>query len=246
VIGAYGRRSRTDRDLERPFLDKLESCVGIKLHHRAAPGTAGQQALDDLAHTTEIYGLDGGYCGIARVENDTINVCMLLNGHAFARLRTNEWPQVRAFLSADNPALAQRLDALVPDDAPPITVAQMPFTGKEPAKHGILFIGDTAGMIAPLCGDGMAMALESGIMVAALVQDHLAVCGTGNGHNTAALDQLSQRWQQHWNTRFARRLKLGKALQNIMFRPAPAEVAMAVLKAAPASVPAALARLTRG
>lgn len=239
VLAAYGRRSAPDRDLNRPFLRHLDSSLGIKLHHTAVPGSA---ALCDLASTTEIYGLSGGYCGISMIEDGLINVCMLLQRHAFAQVGTVQWPEVAKFLNRENAALGRRLAELSPVDEPVQTVSQMPFSMKDQSLDGILFVGDSAGMIAPLCGGGQAMALESGILLAEMI---IGQCPTPEQFRPNEAARLGTHWQQQWKRKFGTRMRIGRYLQSALFNPAAANAAIYLLKVLPFSATAALARATR-
>lgn len=244
LMAAYGRRSKLDRQLQRPFLQDLDGSVGIKLHHRIAPGPAGEAAQHALAATTEMYALDGGYCGIAPIENGAVNVCMLLQRRAFARLGTVEWPKVAAFLSKENAALGRRLAGLVPEEgAVPLTVSQMPFSKQEPWRDDMMFVGDAAAMIAPLCGDGMAMALQSGILAADAVQQ---VAPAGTAFTDGPKAALRDIWCGAWRQTFRPRLRAGYHLQKALLSPSPAEILAATLKTAPSSVTKYLAKITRG
>lgn len=245
TIGAHGRRSRLDRDMNRPFLKRLDSSIGLKLHHHFCQTNAGATARRELANTTEIYALNGGYCGIALVENDVVNVCMLLKRTAFARIGTSHWPAVMSHLAQQNPALGARLAGLHPANEPVLTVSQMPFSRKEKSQDGILYAGDAAGMIAPLCGDGMAMALQSGISVATLVMRHFET-PTKLANATLDTGALHSNWTRDWNRTFQKRIRLGKVLQRLLLSPISAELAVQILNAMPSCVTAKLAALTRG
>ncbi|MFB6097745.1 MAG: NAD(P)/FAD-dependent oxidoreductase, partial [Salinibacter sp.] len=72
VFGAYGRRGRLDRTLDRSFLAEQTPYVGFKAHF------AGPTA-SDLQNTIELHSAPGAYCGLSPVENDRINVCWI--GH---------------------------------------------------------------------------------------------------------------------------------------------------------------------
>ena len=86
-------------------------------------------------------------------------------------------------------------------------------------------------MIAPLCGDGQAMALESAIMLAELM----------TRENGARLPEL---WDDAWRRRFSTRLWLGGRLQGLLLRPRAAEAAVRLLRPWPALAGPVLA-LTR-
>jgi flavin-dependent dehydrogenase len=239
IIGAYGRHSRLDRELQRPFVSQMDASIGIKRHHLAAPGTAGSQATAALAHTCEIYSLDGGYCGVSPIEDGMINVCMLLKKNAFNQLRSADWNRVTAFLSNESPALGRRLAGLMPADEPVLTVSQMPFRKIEPARPGMLFLGDAAAMIAPVVGDGMAMALESGMMLAKLILEE-------NPKNRVSFDQFSSDWKRSWHQKFSARLRIARAIQHLAFRPHLGNAAIYAMHLGPSFLPRFLAQATRG
>ena len=51
----------------------------------------------------------------------------------------------------------------------PLTISQISFDKKEPVCDHIFMIGDSAGLIHPLCGNGMAMAIHSAKIIASLL-----------------------------------------------------------------------------
>src|SRR6185295_2720694 len=60
-----------------------------------------------------------------------------------------------------NSALGDRLSSLVPSDDDFLGTARVTFDRRGPRSRAMLEVGDAAGMIAPLCGDGMSMAMRS-------------------------------------------------------------------------------------
>lgn len=229
VVAAYGRRSGLDRPLDRDFLRRRSPYVGYKRRHALLPGTDPIAA--ELNGKVEIHLFDGGYCGVNVVEGGAVNVCFLAEervlGTADASLRRDP----SALLARFSPSLRGRIEALRPD-AEPLAVAQLIFTAKETSSGSIIFIGDAAGMIAPLCGDGQAMALESAVLLAELM-------ARGDG------DALPRLWDDLWRRRFASRLRVGRWLQALLMRPMAAETVIRVLKRWPVLASPLLAR-TRG
>ncbi len=243
VLSAYGRRSKLDRQAQRPFLRTLDSSVGIKLRHGFADSPEGKAAEEELAVTTEMYLFDGGYCGIALVEDRRVNVCMLLSRKAFSRVKSVKWQDVAPWLAQENPTLGRRLAGLVPNDSAPLTVSQMPFGKKEPVKDGILYVGDAAAMIAPLCGDGMAMALESGVLMAECINEFGGPC---DSFSPAQRSAVASRWETVWSDKFSKRLRTGKVLQQAVFSSFMAGPLMFALRHAPPAFTRYLGEITRG
>ena len=73
-------------------------------------------------------------------------------------------------------------------------------------------IGDTAGLIHPLCGNGMAMAVRSAKLVAELVTSFI-----NNEIETRAA--LEKKYIKSWNSNFKSRLKTGRLLTNTLLKP---------------------------
>ena len=73
-------------------------------------------------------------------------------------------------------------------------------------------IGDTAGLIHPLCGNGMAMAIHSAKIVSELVHKY----STGE---IKSRNKLEEKYIQEWNFNFKKRLKMGQFLSSILQKP---------------------------
>jgi len=229
VVAAYGRRSGLDRPLDRDFLRRRSPFVGYKRRHALLPGA--DAVASELHGKVEIHLFDGGYCGINVVDGGAVNVCLLAEEHVFAAAGSSVRLDAIALLARLSPSLRGRIEALRPDGEP-LAAARLTFTAKEPSSGSILFIGDAAGMIAPLCGDGQAMALESAVLLSELL-----------ARNEGG--DLPRRWDALWRRRFASRLRVGRWLQALLMRPRAAEAVIRILKPWPVLAAPLLAR-TRG
>jgi menaquinone-9 beta-reductase len=65
--------------------------------------------------------------------------------------------------------------------------------------------GDSAGMIAPLCGNGMAMALHGAALLSGLLVRHL--------RGALSRPDLEREYTQQWRQLFAARLLAGRTIQ---------------------------------
>lgn len=228
VVGAHGRRSRLDRALGRGFMEVRQPFVGFAQHHRALGDAA------TLRGWVELYTFDGGYCGMSFVEGDRVNVCCLLEHRALEGASGSGWAKVVEVLGRRSAPLGRRLEDLEVDAAAPLrTSGEVAFVPREQAKDGVLFVGDAAGMIAPLAGDGQAMALDAGVTLAELI--------AGGGEPNA----LGARWSRLWRRRYGVRMGLAGALQRRLMRPAEAERLVRVVGSVP-RLAGLLVRLTRG
>ena len=89
-------------------------------------------------------------------------------------------------------------------------------------------IGDAAGMITPLCGNGMSMALHAGKIAAAEIQDFLA--------GKISRGEMEINYSSQWNKHFAKRLKMGRALQRLFYDPFLTNLTIRVGKAFPSLI----------
>jgi 2-polyprenyl-6-methoxyphenol hydroxylase-like FAD-dependent oxidoreductase len=233
VIGAYGRRARIDHLLDRPFASLRSPFVGLKRHHRPSPRLGAK-----LQGHVEIHTFDGGYCGMSFVEGGVVNVCMLLESRVLGELDGSDWSKLQVVLQDRSPSLRERWAELEPCGEA-LAVAQVPFFAKETSKDGVLFVGDAAGVIAPLAGDGQAMALESGLALA----DLLGPAARTPDPETQA--RVVSAWDRAFRRRFRARLALAQGLQRQLLQPSRAELVFAVVGALPGA-PELLARWTRG
>jgi flavin-dependent dehydrogenase len=120
----------------------------------SVPGAA------DLAGFIELHLFDGGYSGALLQEDGTANLCL-----SVSRARLKEAGGVEPLLATvarELPALGRRLEggALTSWSA----VAGVPYGWRAAGTvAGVYRVGDQAAVIASLAGDGVAIALESGI-----------------------------------------------------------------------------------
>ena len=224
VVGAFGKRSGLDGKLNRDFLRHRTPYVGLKAHFEG----------DDLEDVIELHAFRGGYCGLSHVEDGLVNGCWIARE---ADLKAAGSPErMLETTLRRNPHLADRLDRLrrvTPFQA----VSQVTFRLKGKFDGGLAMVGDTAGMIAPLCGDGMAMALRG----AELLAPRLAALLDGRTTRPA----FEADYAHAWDGQFGLRLGLGRTLHALYTRPAVASAALRLCTHAP-SVGRWIARHTRG
>jgi flavin-dependent dehydrogenase len=91
-------------------------------------------------------------------------------------------------------------------------------------------IGDTAGLIHPLCGDGMAMAIHSAKIASELILDFL-----DNKINSRKV--LEERYTKEWNANFRSRLRTGRILAKMFQNEKLASLCMKLLVIFPFLLP---------
>ncbi|MEM8893690.1 MAG: NAD(P)/FAD-dependent oxidoreductase [Bacteroidota bacterium] len=195
VIGAFGKRSKLDKTLDRDFMNKRSPFVGVKYHVKA----------DFPVDAVALHNFPLGYCGISRVEEGRYNMCYLTRRENLKRY--GDIPTMESEVVHKNPhlkSLFQNSDFLL--DQPEV-INEISFAPKKLIEDHILMTGDSAGLITPLCGNGMAMAIHS----AKLLSDAVA------RHWNGQLDRfaLEYDYQNQWNALFKSRLWVGRKTQNL-------------------------------
>jgi flavin-dependent dehydrogenase len=218
VIGAYGKRASLDRVLERRFLQIDQPYMALKSHFW---GPA-------LGQVIELHGFPGGYCGLSEIQGGMHNVCLLVRQPVFKQVTGGHRDPIPSFITwmrSQNLHLEgwfQRAER-VPEGW--LSIAQVPFVKKRPLFNDILMVGDAAGLIAPLAGDGIAMALGGGRLAGQLGSRYLS------GQMSA--QALCHAYTAAWQHNFAARLRLGRWLQRLMLRPYLLATGLGMLNALP-------------
>jgi menaquinone-9 beta-reductase len=199
VIGAFGKRSTLDLSLKRDFVKRRSPWVACKAHYTGL----------DLPNVIELHAFPGGYCGLSQIEAGQINVCWIAHERIFTTVTKAE-DRLAPDALFKNPILADRLQSM--ERLPPSqSLAQISFAIKDKFDGDLLMIGDSGGMITPLCGDGMAMALRSAELAVPLVMERLQ--GQLNQHAFKA------QYEKVWNREFKIRLQLGRLMHTLFIQP---------------------------
>jgi flavin-dependent dehydrogenase len=197
VIGAYGKRSAIDVKLNRQFIHKQSPYLAIKANYKS----------DFPNHIVSLHNFEGGYCGVSKVENNRLNICYLADYESFKKYKNIvAYQENILYKNSHLKALLENAESLF---EAPLTISQISFEAKEPVYQHILMIGDTAGLIHPLCGNGMAMAIHGAQLVSVLLHQKL------EGKITSRT-ALEQKYTAQWNNEFKTRLKMGRVLSALL------------------------------
>lgn len=200
VIGSYGKRSKLDRLGQRSFMQKRSPYLGVKYHARIP--------LDPDLIALHIF--SGGYCGVSRIEENKVNICYLSQRENLKRY--GDISTMEKEVLQQNPYLRdifQQAEFLF--DKPEV-INEISFAPKKAVENHMLMSGDAAGLITPLCGNGMAMAIHSAKILSETILRH---------YQFGALrrNALENEYQKRWNTLFARRLQAGRWVQKLFHQP---------------------------
>ena len=197
VIGAYGKRSTIDVKLNREFIQKKSPFLAVKGHYR------GDFQKDLVA----IHNFNGGYCGVSKIENDKLNVCYLADYASFQKHKNIKVYQEQVLYQNKN--LEKIFEECTPLFEEPLVISQLSFEEKTSVENHVLMVGDSAGLIHPLCGNGMAMAIHSAKIASELIINYQRNIITSRA-------VLENTYAKLWNQEFKTRLKMGRILSSLL------------------------------
>ena len=182
VIGAQGKRSSVDRVLGRRFLRHKSRFVGVKVHCRGI----------ERSDAVSLHLFPGGYGGVVTIEDGLTTICLLAKQRVLRASGGSPADLLSAARAANGPLAALlRRASFVPESW--ITIGQVPLFPKEPVANGVFMAGDSAGVMPPFLGVGVANAMRSGRVCAELV----AGIVRGRQDYRSARQQYESWWQQH-------------------------------------------------
>lgn len=158
-----------------------------------------------LTEEIEMYSFEGGYLGISSITNQTTNIACIVN-----KQKVQNPDTFMLELQEKVPFFKDRMQnarMLFPN----WMVGQVPEFGirKNSVWERVFWIGDAAGSIPPVCGEGLAIAISSGYMAA----DYF-------------LKSNSFQFKKDWLKRYKKRFLLAKLLHAVMMHPKLSQAAI--------------------
>jgi menaquinone-9 beta-reductase len=195
VIGSYGKRTKLDATLNRSFLQKKSPYIGVKYHIKT----------DFPQNLIALHNFQDGYCGISAIEDDKYCLCYLSSRSNLKKFGTI--PEMEKQVLMQNPHLKKIFENSEFVYDKPLVINEISFAKKSPVENHILMVGDTAGLITPLCGNGMAMAIH-----AAKIASDLIIRQLNEGFSRNELENL---YTKQWKNAFENRLLIGRTVQRL-------------------------------
>lgn len=230
VIAAYGRQNNIDEKLSRKFAGKQTGLNGIKFH-------IPNEYLNELpGNEIRIYSGDGIYCGLNKISDDETTLCFLesrKNSNNSSKQKLSEfYYSNKKFKELFNKDIVQIVSGLQV-----YGTGNIYFGKRNVVENGIFMIGDAAGVIAPLTGDGIGMALQSAWLIASLLKELK--------NDGIKSEQLIKTYTMQWERLFSRRMRLALFIQNRIMNNPPAELFIKTAKLFPFLLPQII-NATRG
>jgi flavin-dependent dehydrogenase len=191
-----------------------EKWLGLKAHFSEA----------SPAPSVDLYFFPGGYCGVTPVDANSVNACAMVRSDVARSLDE---------VFAQEPQLKHRSHGWQPLFAA-VTTSPLYFRKPETEADGMMLAGDAAGFIDPFAGDGISLALQSGVLAAEKITPFLA--------GRYSWQDALQQYRLAYHKRFAPAFRNAARLRNALT--APKWIRNAAL--ALASVPSVGRMLVRG
>lgn len=198
--GSFGKRSNLDVRFKRSFIQSaakgLNNYLGIKYHIRY------NHPKDLIA----LHNFKNGYCGISAIEDDRYCLCYLTAASNLAD-NENDIRRMEQNVLYQNRQLKKIFTEAEFLYKEPLVISQVSFADKSQTAGMMPLCGDAAGLITPLCGNGMSMAMKASSMMAPLIDAFL--------DKEITIQQLNKQYTAAWNMAFKKRLWLGRTVQSL-------------------------------
>jgi flavin-dependent dehydrogenase len=214
-VGAWGKHSNMDTALSRSYTGQLKkqekNYVGIKYHVR----------LNFPADLIELHNFKNGYCGISKIEEGNYCLCYLT---ATENLKQHQGDikKMEAEVLMQNPVLKSYFTTASFLFDQPLAISQIRIGYKRAVENNILMLGDAAGNIAPLSGNGMSMAMRSSKMLYELIPDYL--------NKKIEREELNDWYEIFWKAQFKKRIQISRSLQKLLKNTVLTNITIGMLK----------------
>jgi flavin-dependent dehydrogenase len=222
VINASGRWSNLSTAKLREANEAGAKWLGLKAHF-VEPATSD---------SVDLYFFRGGYCGVQPlVDSDKgetrINACAMVRSdiasslaqvfplHPALQERSRHWRQITE-LVATSPLI---------------------FGKPNPELDGVLLAGDAAGFVDPFVGDGISLALRSGVMAASSLQAFFA--------GKASLQHAREQYRREYDRELMPVFRTSSRIRKLFFLPAALRIPLAHFFERAAALTRYLVRKTR-
>lgn len=195
ACNSSGRKSNLETK-ERNHKPDETSYVGVKYHIN----------LKRSENKIEIHNFPGGYCGISNIEDGKACLCYIVNSKKL-RSVNNSFEDLEKKILFKNSALKKIFSEADFVFKEPITISGINFRIKKTVLEKYFFLGDSAGTIAPITGNGMSIGLRSSAMLASVIDRYFS--------KEITKQQLTDLYATFWNEQFSTRIKLSRYFQKL-------------------------------
>ena len=213
VCNATGKKSNFETKLKNNSITKT-NYIGVKYHVHLKRETSA----------IEIHNFNGGYCGISDIENNKSCLCYMVNSELLKK-HHNSIPEMEQLELFKNPHLASIFNTAEFLTETPLTISGINFRIKKPVSDGVFYLGDAAGSLAPITGNGMSMALRSAATLTKNIYDNMT--------SEFPFQEIARDYTHFWNQEFSARIKFSRHLQKLAEFPSLTKMSIFLMKTFP-------------
>jgi flavin-dependent dehydrogenase len=196
--GSFGKKSNLDVKWKRHFTlnksRKLNQFVGIKYHIK------GDFDMDTIA----LHNFKDGYCGISKIEENKFCLCYLTHLNNL-KVCDQSISKMEDHILSKNPHLKKIFESCTQLFSSPVSISQISFLEKTQIENHIVLLGDAAGLITPLCGNGMSMAMHASKIAFECIQLYF--------EKEISRTEMEKKYEKQWQLHFSKRLRYGRMIQ---------------------------------
>ncbi|MBV9497423.1 MAG: NAD(P)/FAD-dependent oxidoreductase [Acidobacteria bacterium] len=248
IVGAWGRWGRFDTQLARSFVrDRSHRNFGFKRHYREREAIL-RSAQDDNGRrhrfaedakpggglakkrsgpcppqddkVIDLYSFRRGYLGVNAIEGGMTNICGLVHASRLAGHK-GRWDAFVETIRGEEARLEELYARYEPAQDGFLSSEPVIFRARSAVEGGVFMIGDASGIIDPLTGNGMAMAIQSALVAAPHILKLL-----GGGERTA----IENAYREEHRAMFGDRIRWSRMVARLLSRPALLDVAMRTVR----------------
>ncbi|CAN5427984.1 hypothetical protein BH10BAC1_BH10BAC1_04180 [soil metagenome] len=237
-VGAWGKKSNLDNKL-RSLSPKTASDSLLQLEKvsegRMRQGGRGRTGknyvgikyhvdIDFPADLIELHNFKNGYCGISKIEENRYCLCYLTDSENL-KMYNGDIKKMEEEVLFQNPFLKDYFSRAKFLFQEPLAISQIKIGYKSAVENNILMLGDTAGNIAPLSGNGMSMAMRSSFELNKMLNNYFK--------NNITRQELESQYTHFWTSQFKKRVELSRVLQKLLKNSNMTNVVIGILKVVP-------------
>ncbi|MCE7065896.1 NAD(P)/FAD-dependent oxidoreductase [Dyadobacter sp. CY326] len=216
LCGSYGKYTPQFLSVGQNHAEENDgrNFIGVKYHIKPQ--------LPD--NRIELHNFQDGYCGISKVDHDWHCLCYLTTAK---NLQENgkDIKRMEQAVLYKNPFLKAYFTNAEFVNPHPLVISNVHFSRKQTEMKGILLLGDAAGSITPLCGNGMSMGMRASKILANELIRYFE-----KGQSKAA---LAANYKNAWNNAFRSRITAGYYLQGLFGKRNTTDIALKTLAQMP-------------
>ncbi|WP_421799636.1 NAD(P)/FAD-dependent oxidoreductase [Haliscomenobacter sp.] len=215
LCGSFGKYAPSFAKSPDKIANHLPNYIAVKYHIET----------DLTPDRIELHNFQDGYCGVSKVDGNRYCLCYLSKSSNLQR-NGNDLKSMEEAVLYKNPFLKKYFTQSSFLFDKPLVISNVYFHPKDTYLNGMLMLGDAAGAITPLCGNGMSMAMRASKILADLMPSYVE----GKINKTELVKQYTSAWKANFSTR----IWAGQHLQHLFGKKVSTQLALKTLYYAPA------------